>query len=186
MEKKNRRKTIMINWAFQARMIGVFVAINVFLMVMFQLAIYLFMDSEIDTMLSRTHVTLLNVRDMLVPMLISLSMLNILISSLAIAAFVLFASFRIAGPLYRFHVITNDINNRNFDTYTRIRTGDQLYNLAQEMEQMKYTLSGDISLLINELNAAKKTIGGDSDALEDHLDRMDEILGAYRLPPAKE
>lgn len=181
MGNKNRRKTVLINMSFQLRMIIVFLSVNVVLMVSFQAVLYFFMDSEINALLSRTHITLLTLREMLFPLSLTLSVLNIIISSLIIAAFVLFASFRIAGPLYRFQLVARDISERNLDTYTKIRNYDQLNELADEMGRMKKVLSEDIKALKDEV-AAAESADDTGQVMRQSLSRMKEILERYRLP----
>ena len=183
MENKNRRQTVLINWSFQSRMIGIFILVNVFLMVMFQAVMYIFLDSEINTLLSRTHITLRSVREMLMPILISVSLLNIFLSSLVIAAFVLFASFRIAGPLYRFHAITGDIADRNLDTFTKIRAGDQLFDLAEEMTRMRDTLAGDMASLAELAKAADSALEASLNGeARRNVEEIRRVLSLYTLP----
>lgn len=185
MGKRNRRKTVMINLSFQLKMIFVFLSLNVILMVSFQAVLYFFMDSEINALLSRTHITLLTLREMLFPLSLTLSFLNIIISSLIITAFVLFASFRIAGPLYRFQMVVRDISERNLDTYTKIRNYDQLNEFAEEIGRMKKILADDIMALKDELVTAESACGEGSLSAKQSLERMKDILERYRLPNSR-
>ena len=115
--KENRRKIVLINKKFQFRLIAMFILLNAVIMIVFGAIMFLFLNSEIEANLNSAHVTYSNLSQMLFPILLTLSGLNIIISSIVIAGFVLFASHKLAGPLYRFNSVIDEMNNRNFSSF---------------------------------------------------------------------
>jgi hypothetical protein len=142
---QNRRHIVLINKSFQFNMIAKFIIINIIIMIVFGFILYLFLNSEVDSNLHSAHVTYKNIKDMLFPIIITLSIINILVSSIIIAVFVLFASHKVAGPLYRFNEALKDICNRNLNTFTGLREGDQLYECSHTLTQAAKLLAGDMS-----------------------------------------
>jgi signal transduction histidine kinase len=134
--KDNRRKTVLINKRFQLALIAKFLLVNVFILTLFGLFLYFFFNSEIEANLYSAHVVYHNMKDMLLPIIITLSLLNILISSVIITLFVLFASFRIAGPLYRFNAAINEINQGNLKPLLTLREKDELYPFSESLRYM--------------------------------------------------
>jgi methyl-accepting chemotaxis protein len=145
MSKDERRNIKLISRDFQLRLIIEFVLINVLILVVFGILIYLFLDSEIAANLSRAHVTYKNISDMLVPIVLTLSVLNIFVTSFIIAIVVLYSSHRIAGPLYRFNEIVKAVLKGNLNPMTDLRKDDQLKLLADNFKMMVEQLNQDIS-----------------------------------------
>ena len=119
MDKK-RRHIIMINKSFQFKLIVKFIIVNIIIMILFGIFLYIFLNSEVESNLQSAHVMYKNIKDMLFPIILTLSFLNILVSSIIIGIFVLYASHRLAGPLYRFNTALGDIVNSN---HTRLSKG---------------------------------------------------------------
>lgn len=144
---QDRRKTVLINRSFQVVMIAKFIALNIGLLLLFSGVVYFFLDSEVASNLQKAHASYKNLREMLLPVVIVLSAITIVVSSIIIAGFVLMASFRIAGPLYRFNAVVSDLAERNFRTPTALRKHDQLYQCSVTLTEMAHNISGDIAEL---------------------------------------
>ena len=82
---------------------------------------------------------------MLFPILLTLSLINIIISSVVIAGFVLFASHKLAGPIYRFTQSLEEMSNKNFSPFPEIREGDQFIVFSRTMKKMHDTISNDLN-----------------------------------------
>ena len=177
----NRRKTVLINRRFQIKMISKFIILNIVLMIIFSIMVYIFTNSEIDSNFNKAHITYNNVREMLLPIVITLSVINIFISTIIIAGFVLFASFRIAGPLYRFNQIVHDLGERKFNTITTLRKNDQLYACSVSLEET-------VGILSDDLESMKKAIEGiDADldqapgSAKEKIQSLKDIINRYTL-----
>jgi nitrate/nitrite-specific signal transduction histidine kinase len=149
-------------------------------MILFGAFIYLFLNSEIEANLHSAHVTYKNIKEMLFPIVISLSILNILISSIIISFFVLYASFRVAGPLHRFNEALKEMCNKNLSPITTIRSYDQLYECSVTLTEFSKIISGDFNEIkkdideiagLNKKRSDRKKITGKLQELEDKINQ---------------
>jgi uncharacterized membrane protein len=182
MSNDKKRKIVIINRKFQFKMIAKFILLNIILMILFSGLIYLFLNSEIDSNLKSAHVTYRNVNDMLFPIVISLSIINILLSSLIISVFVLYASFKIAGPLYRFNEALKKMSGRNLKPVTTIRAYDELYDCSVTLTEFSRIFSSDINeikkgideiMILNQKGTEKKKIAEKIRDIRDLLNQYD-------------
>ncbi len=132
----NRRRIIMINRKFQITLIIKFLLVNILILGFFGSFLFLFLNSEVEANLYSAHVTYQNMKDMLFPIVLTLSILNIIISSAIITIFVLYASFRIAGPLYRFNAAIKEIAGGNLRPLLKLRNKDELYEFSSSLQEM--------------------------------------------------
>lgn len=180
---KNRRHMVLINKDFQFKLIIKFLIINIIILILFGVFLYVFLNSEVEANLLSAHVVYKNIKDMLFPIVITLSIINILVSSIIIALFVLYASHKVAGPLYRFNEALKDVSNRNLNTYTSLRDGDQLYECSVTLKQMSQVLTEDISKIktgIAEIKNIYKDNRQNNQA-EKKLNEIENIVNLYKL-----
>jgi methyl-accepting chemotaxis protein len=181
METK-RRHTILINKTFQFRIILKFILLNILIMILFGIFLYIFLNSEIESNLQSAHVTYKNIKDMLFPIIITLSILNILISSIIISIFVLYAMHKIAGPIYRFNEALKELTNKNLDVTTSVRDDDQLYECSNTLRNVFRVLSEDISGIKTKVkyikNLSKK--GSQNSELTEKIDEIENIVNKYK------
>lgn len=180
MDKK-RRKTVLINRGFQFKMILKFIVLNVIIMALFGGLLLLFLNSEVESNLQSAHVTYRSIKDMLFPLILTLTVINVLVSSLIIWGFVLYASFRIAGPLYRFNEALIAISNRNLKPIADIRKGDQLFECSETVMDMSNIIAGDFKRMkskideIMELNEK----GSSKDEIVEKLKEFEVFMDQY-------
>ncbi|MFH0976034.1 MAG: hypothetical protein V1874_09655 [Spirochaetota bacterium] len=180
---KNRRHIILINREFQVRLISKFIIINILIMIIFGFFLYIFLNSEVETNLLSAHVTYKNVKDMLFPIILTLSIINMLVSSIIIAVFVLYASHKVAGPLYRFNEALKDILNKNLKTFTALREGDQLYDCSITLTQVSQALTEDMSEIKNGITEVKNLCSksGGKEKLIKKLKELENLISQYQL-----
>lgn len=183
MNKDNRRTIVLINKSFQFRLIAKFVILNIIIMILFGCCMYIFLNSEIESKFFSAHVTYNNLKDMLFPIIITLSLLNIIISSLIIGVFVLFASHKVAGPFYRFNEALKDIGERNLSPLTSIREGDQLYECSVSLKKISDLFSGDFRQIQDKLNEVTDSISKDEskDAILSKVKEISSIVDQYKV-----
>jgi methyl-accepting chemotaxis protein len=145
MNRKAQRRIVLIDKRYQVRQISYYVGLNALTMLMFGGITYLFLDSEIQANLFSASVTYRNMREMLFPIILTLSFLNLLISSIILGGFVLYASHKVAGPLYRFKVVVDEIRQGNLKPRASIREDDQLQEFSTAMREMVETLRQDFN-----------------------------------------
>jgi hypothetical protein len=182
MKHKDLRKTVLIDRGFQLRMILKFILLNFSLMVIFGFFIYLFFNSEIESNLRSAHVTYKNIKEMLFPIVLTLSIINIFVSSLIIFFIVLFASHKIAGPMYRFNETLKEICNRNICKPVSIREGDQLYECMNTLNEFSGLLSNDFSELKDKVHELKERIDKkiSKKELSSRVQVLQDILDQYK------
>ena len=163
---KNRRNIILINKRFQITLIVKFLVVNVFILALFGIFLFMFLNSEVEANLYSAHVNYQNMKDMLFPIVLTLSILNILISSALITSFVLYASFRIAGPIYRFQSALNQIIKGNLTPLLNLRDKDELDALSETLQELTYHLN----------NVAQKTRSITSGLIEINQEAQNEKI----------
>ncbi len=182
-EELPKRKIKLIDRRFQYRLMLRFILVNVLVLVLFGGFIYLFFESEVSANLASAHAAYRSVSQMLFPVVLTLSLLNILITSILMAFLVVYSSHKIAGPLYRFNEALKEISGGNLKPLTRVRDGDQLGCLAQSLGQAVRRLGGDMAAIKEQLDRIKvahsKDIG--SQELREKLCEIEKVVGAYRV-----
>lgn len=181
--KKNRRETVLIDRKFQFKLIAKFIAVNILIMILFGFILYMFLNSEVESNLATAHARYRDIKSMLFPIILTLSVINIIVSSMAIGIFVLFASHKIAGPIYRFNEELKKINSRNIRSVTPLRDGDQLYECSYTLQSTAQVLKDDFLLIkekINELKALHGNSRGKGEAVEKIIE-IEDIIGCYRV-----
>lgn len=176
------RQIILINRSFQFKLIIKFILVNLLVMVLFGISLYFFLNSELDSNLRSAHVTYKNLKEMLLPIILTLSVLNILVSSIIISIFVMYASHKIAGPMYRFNAALNDICEKNLNTFASVREGDQLYECSDSLKKLISMLTADISAMKGKVDDLKGLSGksGAGDALSEKIMELEKLLEQYK------
>ena len=152
-------------------------------MVLFGVFIYFFFNSEVDSNLRSAHVTLNNVKDMLMPIVITLSVINIIVSSIVISAFVLLASHKIAGPMYRFNQALVECKNKDFTSIANIRKGDELVECSVSLANAVDTIGDDLKKIEQHVNDLRSHVDKDTDklAIKGALGNLENIISSYKL-----
>lgn len=172
-----RRKVKLINRSFQFELMAKFILINTIILVLFGVLIYIFFNSEISAELASAHTTLRNMSQMLMPIVLTLSVINILISALVITAVVLYASHRVAGPWFRFNEALKAMASGNLAPLTKIREDDQLQEISVSLGEAAARLGGDfnrIKQLVEEMKSHANT-----PELKEKLEALEAITGGY-------
>ncbi len=101
--------------------------------------------------------------DFMLPLLLQTVLVVMVITSLAMIAVTLFASHKIAGPMYRLKRVTESLAKGDFSSDFKIRKLDQFQDLAGAFNNM-------IAGLRTEITALKKN----SASLKENLDNISE------------
>jgi signal transduction histidine kinase len=181
MKEYRKRSAILISRSFQLRLIAGYIAVNIAVLSISAIIMYLFVDSEVQKNLYTAHVTYKNMKDMLVPIIISLSAVNILLSSVIIFIFVLYSSHKVAGPIYRFNSILTAMKDRDFSTGMKLRGGDQLNEISDTLQEISRTISGDIAVIREKASLIEEKAKGG--AAQKAAGEIREILDRYNFIP---
>ncbi len=134
--KQFKRRTVFIKKAFQGRFI-----VSVLLMIMlFGLCsagmIYWLISSDLQSQSQAAHVNIASTWERLGLSILIGNAVAIFLAGIPTIFVVLYISHKIAGPLYRFEKICEQVGNGNFDAVTPLREHDQLQDLALSFSLM--------------------------------------------------
>ncbi len=130
------RRHYFIKRMFQLKMILQFIVILIIGGVILGFVLYYFADNELETKLFHAHMRILNTKDILMPTII-LTFISVFILVTLITSYtVLYLSHKIAGPLYKFEKVTEEIGNGNFKVNVKLRKKDELIPLQTAFENM--------------------------------------------------
>jgi methyl-accepting chemotaxis protein len=179
---QHQRRTKFIDRDFQVGLILKFILANTAILAIFGATMYLFLRAEIQSNLQSAHASYRTMGAMLLPIVLTLTLLVLAILSVAIVFVVLYASHRIAGPMYRFHHVLREMGEGNLDVLTRIRENDQLGEVAMALQGARDRWANDVGQLrqlTGELGALLPT-GEVGVPLRRKLDEVLAFLARYR------
>lgn len=181
---KERRRIILIDRPFQYRLIALFLVMTVLLMAFSGWLIYTFFDSEIEAALSSAHVRYHTMREMLLPVFLTLGLVNLLVSATVTIIVVALASHKIAGPVYRFRQALEEMRQRDLTVLTRIRQDDQLQAVSASLTGLAEVLIADWDRLQQELAGLRQAMeDGEAPAIwQARLQTLENLAAAYRRP----
>jgi methyl-accepting chemotaxis protein len=183
MTHSKQRRIVLIDHRFQLRLAGLFVLVQVALTAIFAGALYIFLESEVQAGLASAHAAYHTVGQLLMPVVLLLAAFSLAISTICVFVFVIALSHKIAGPLYRFKIVLDQLAARRIPDHTKIRPGDQLQDLAVPFTRAVDNLEEDLSTLkdaAERLRAAHGT--GDLQAAESAITVVERVLAAWGPP----
>ena len=181
MKTENKRRIMMINKRFQYGLMARFLLVNIFILIIYGGFLYLFLNNEIQSNLFSAHVFYKSMQEMMLPIILTLSALNIIISSIIICVFVLYTSHRIAGPLYRFKAVIHEICQKNLRPFLALRKKDELFALHGILQEMVLMLRKDGSK-IQEIQVRLKEINQQENNIElaNEIENLEKIIQEYQ------
>lgn len=176
MSTQAPRKAIFIDRRFQTAFVLKFLGLLVVGTAAFDTAAYFILNRRLESTLYSAHLTIRSVGDVLLPALLSLSVVFVLLLGLAVLVMTLLLSHLIAGPLYALRRYLDLIGEGNLDFEARLRAGDQTAPLAESLARSLDTL--------NEKITAVQSLGADvrraSRNLKEGLDQVREVPDEVR------
>jgi methyl-accepting chemotaxis protein len=132
----NIRRTVFIKKAFQGRFI-----LNMFLLILLSglcsaALIYWLTGGDLAAKSLTAHGNIKTALDNLGFSIAIANLAALLVAGITTITMVLYASHKIAGPLYRFEKICEQIGEGNLDTATALREGDQLQDMGKAFADM--------------------------------------------------
>lgn len=180
MKPENKRRIVLIDTRFQLRLAGAFLLVQVLLTGLFSFGLYLFLDSEVQAGLASAHASYRSLEQMLLPIILVLAAFNLVLSAAIVTGFVVLLSHRIAGPLFRFRSVLEDLAERKIGGHTGIRPEDQLSQVSMSLGKAVRTLASDLSALSEVAVDLRQAAAFHKDpALESVLARLSRLLDAW-------
>ena len=139
-----QRRWYFIKSTFNIKILLLFIVILILGVIILGFELYIFSSSELDTRLFQAHTRIMNSWEILLPTII-LTMISVFILVFVITLFmVIYLSHKIAGPLYKFEMIADEIGNGNFKVNVKLRKKDELIPLQTAFENMLDNLHSKI------------------------------------------
>ena len=138
------RRRYFIKSTFQLKMILQFIFILVLAGFILGFELYIFTSNELDTKLFNAHMRIINTWDILLPTIILTLISVFILVSLITVYTVIYLSHKIAGPLYKFEKVSEEIGKGNFKVNAKLRKKDELLPLQYAFENMIENLQGKI------------------------------------------
>ena len=139
-----QRRWYFIKSTFTIKMLLLFIVFLVLGVTILGLVLYVFSSSELDTRLFEAHSRIMNSWEILLPTIILTTISVFILVFLITLYMVIFLSHKIAGPLYKFEIIADEIGNGNFNVNVKLRKKDELTPLLTAFENMRDNLHGKI------------------------------------------
>ena len=150
-----QRRWYFIKSTFNIKMLLLFIVILILGVIILGFELYIFSSSELDTRLFNAHTRIMNSWEILLPTII-LTMISVFILVFVITLFmVIYLSHKIAGPLYKFEMIADEIGNGNFKVNVKLRKNDELIPLQTAFENMIENLQSKIMNFKNNFDKIK-------------------------------
>ena len=177
---QNRRKNYYIKKQFQRNFILKFCALVVAGSAITGLVIYLMSRSAVCTSFENSRLVIKSTADFILPAVLLSSAVSVILISLATIVITLFASHKIAGPLYRLEKDVQEIASGNLKVVFRLREDDELKALLGSMNDMVNALRGRIAGAKEGLKTLESSSGISAEA-RDGVRRIREALEAFKI-----
>ena len=174
----NKRRIIFINKAFQGRFI-----LNVLLLILLSgfcsaMLIYWITGGDLQAESQTAHENINNALDHLGISLILGNLTAMLIVGMLTVFMVLYASHKIAGPLYRFEKLCEQIGDGQLDGISRLREGDQLQDMGKAFDDMIGKLRNrqdQRNLLVTKLSGQLEQLQQDQAIVTHHSEHLEQM-----------
>ena len=186
---KNRRRNYFIDKSFQSKFIIKFCILLLIASILTGICTYYFNQQTATVAFENLRVVVKSTSDFILPAILWILIIVTMLVSLATIAVTLFASHKIAGPLYKLNMELEKIKNGDLSSPIRIRSKDQLQVLAQRFEEVRLFIRGSLHQLQDSWPTTKlnlqKLLEGISDKaakkdVEEAIKKIDFELGRYK------
>jgi len=161
--KTYKRKNYFIDKGFQSNFILKFF-ILVFIGGLLTIGMLYFLSAQSTTVaIVNSRVVARTTADFLLPILIQTVVIITIMVSLATAVVTLLVSHKIAGPMYRFKKVLENLEKGDFSSGFNIRQHDQLQDVADTFNSMIKKTRQELSLLKSGLASLSKELNAISE-----------------------
>jgi methyl-accepting chemotaxis protein len=154
-----QRRRVFINTGFQLRYIIGVLSIILLSAVGSALLIYLIMTDDLQAQSFSAHASIVQASERLGVSIMFGNVVSMIVAGAIAVVAVLYGSHKLAGPLYRFEVLCQEIADGNLNDLPKLRETDQLHELAHAFSAMVISLRNQrnqrselISCLHDQLN----------------------------------
>jgi methyl-accepting chemotaxis protein len=155
----SKRRNVFIKKAFQARFMAGVIGLILLSSLSSALLIYWVTGGDLQAQAQSAHANIVTAWQRLGLSILLGNVVAIIVAGAAGIASVLYASHKIAGPLYRFETLCREVGDGNLNTITKLREDDQLQDLAKSFSTMVIKLRDRRDLRQRLLNDINQQIG---------------------------
>ncbi|MFH1594578.1 MAG: methyl-accepting chemotaxis protein [Candidatus Omnitrophota bacterium] len=152
---KFARRNYFIDKPFQTAFIVKFSFLIIATSILIGIMIYYMNRHTTTVAFENLKVVVRSTADFILPAMFQVLAAVTVLVILATAAVTLFASHKIAGPLYRFKLEMDKIKRGDFSHAIHVRDSDQLKNLATDFEEMRVSVRDTVKTLKKSWGAVK-------------------------------
>lgn len=132
----HQRRTIFIDKAFQGRFIAGVLLLILLSAFCSALLIYWLAGGELQAQSQTAHLNIMNALEHLGIAIFLANVVALLIAGCLAVFVMLYSSHKIAGPLYRFEKLCEQVGDGQLDAITALREGDQLQDMGKAFAGM--------------------------------------------------
>jgi len=159
----NKRRIYFIEKSFQTRFILRFCTLIVVAGLLTMGILYLFVFRSTTVSIINSRVVVRSTADFLLPLLLQTLLIVTILIGLATIVLTLLFSHKIAGPLYRFKKVIENLEQGDFSQDFHIRLNDQLKDLADKFNSMIGKTRFHIQVLKDNLKNLKEKLNNFSE-----------------------
>jgi len=156
---KNRRRNYYIDRQFQLNFIIKFCALVLIGSAISGIIIYFMSKTTVCTTFENSKLIMKSTADYILPSVLFSSIISVILIGLAAIAVTLFASHKIAGPLYRLDKDVQEITSGNLAITFRLRDGDEIRPLASSLNDMVGAIRGRVVEIGKSLDKLESSAG---------------------------
>lgn len=173
MSSQAKRRTVFIDRKFQSAFVFKFLFLLLAGTLIFDIAAYFILNRRLEDTLYSAHLSIRSVGEILLPVLLSLSIIFIVILGAAVLVMTLLSSHLIAGPLHAIRRYIDHIGEGDLDFCARLREKDQalplISSLCRSLDVLNERLSS-VQSLTSELNVTSRSL----------MDEVQKVSGDHR------
>ncbi|MFC1552560.1 hypothetical protein ACFL6P_08365 [Candidatus Latescibacterota bacterium] len=139
-----QRRWYFIKSTFNLRLLFVFLIIMVIGLCALGFLLYFMSSSELDVKLFEAHSRIMSSWEILSPTIFLTIVTAFILIFIITLIMMLAVSHKLAGPLFKFEMVAEQIGKGNFRTNVRLRKKDKVIHLQNALENMLYNLNGKI------------------------------------------
>ena len=167
----DRRKNYFIDPRFQMEFILKFCSIVIAASVITGFFIYYLNRYTATVAFEDLRVIVKTTADFILPVILEVLIIVFLFTGIATVAVMLFASHRIAGPLYKLMTELKKMEGGDFTSSIHIRATDQLQNVVSECETMRGEIAANAGTIKKEWLTVKNIANGALDKTADQNEK---------------
>lgn len=133
---QHQRRTVFIDKAFQARFIAGVLVLILLSAFCSALLIYWLAGGELQAQSQTAHLNIMSALEHLGVSIFIANLVALLVAGCLAVFVMLYSSHKIAGPLYRFEKLCEQVGDGQLDTITSLREGDQLQGMGKAFAGM--------------------------------------------------